>query len=169
MKTVEVVEKFFRGKRWYVRLSSSINGHGTMPNANFVWLQGNPSFISIPTTYVIHHLDWDTTNDDITNLVLMQKSHHVAYHWKHRSLKVKVNLRIKSINRTKYFPTREPTINQYRANRFRIRFRERIDGEIQRTDITSWNGLPIMSREKAEWVKNEIWNNKEDWESPANA
>lgn len=88
---MKVIETSFRGNRFYVRVE---NGEGTktMPRANHEWLKSNPSFKEIPKGYVIHHLDGNQTNDDPTNLVLMQKFHHSAYHWKQKLVDVEVNL-----------------------------------------------------------------------------
>jgi len=78
----EKLEKIFRKGRWYIKSS----GKWAAPFANYVWLKGNPSFKEIPAGYVIHHLDNDPLNDDISNLVLMQKHHHAPYHWKHKTI-----------------------------------------------------------------------------------
>ena len=83
---MNIREKFFKRGRWYVKLESPFNGFSIIPFANYVWLKGNPSFEQIPKGYVIHHLDSDEQNDDISNLVLMQKHHHTAYHFKQKPL-----------------------------------------------------------------------------------
>lgn len=57
-----------------------------MPYAHYVWLLNNQQFKDIPPGYVIHHLDFDEENNDISNLALMKKQYHLAYHYK-----VKVN------------------------------------------------------------------------------
>jgi hypothetical protein len=67
--------------RWVVVLEKNIT-KTVMRNAHYVWLKGNPSFLFIPPDYVIHHLDGDPLNDDITNLVIMQKHYHISYHAK---------------------------------------------------------------------------------------
>ena len=63
-----------------------------MRNAHYVWLKGNPSFLFIPPDYVIHHLDGDPLNNDITNLVIMQKHYHISYHAKKFGLSSPVKL-----------------------------------------------------------------------------
>ena len=73
----------FRGGRVYIELINKItNKKRKVPHAIYVWLKNNPSFISIPKGYEIHHLDEDCINDDISNLVIMHKVHHHAYHLK---------------------------------------------------------------------------------------
>ena len=75
------LEKKIQQGRWQISL---INGDKKIwvPNAHFVWLVGNPAFRGIPSDYVIHHLDGDKLNDDISNLALIQKNYHLSYHAK---------------------------------------------------------------------------------------
>jgi hypothetical protein len=65
---MKIIATFFKPPRFYVKVS---NGYSekTMPRANFVWLKANPSFESIPKGYVVHHLDFDPTNDDPSNFI----------------------------------------------------------------------------------------------------
>ena len=157
----KVVEKFFRKDRWHIRFSDPFNGSRIMPNANYIWLLGNPSFVDIPAKYVIHHLDGDKVNDDISNLVIMQKHHHVAYHWKQRTIKTESKIRTSCsrIKRSVYVPIREPRIRPHKKG-YRIRFSEMIDGESVRTDICVWEGRSIKTLEMAEKVKAVIWKNE---------
>ena len=37
--------------------------------------------IEIPSEYDIHHIDFDLTNNNIDNLILLPKSLHRKYHW----------------------------------------------------------------------------------------
>lgn len=60
--------------------------------AQYNWLIGNPTFQTIPQGYVIHHLDSDKLNDDVSNLVLMLKSYHLSYHAKTSFPKQEVKL-----------------------------------------------------------------------------
>jgi hypothetical protein len=76
----KVAEKILRNGRWHVRLETSIRGRKTVPLAWYVWLKGNPGFKDIPDNYVVHHLDHDELNDDISNLVIMSRYHHTAHH-----------------------------------------------------------------------------------------
>jgi hypothetical protein len=75
----------------YVQLSTGFSTI-TMPFANYVWMCGNPSFASIPRGYVIHHLDHNKLNDDITNLAIMFKHHHYAHHIKEKTIDTPVEL-----------------------------------------------------------------------------
>jgi hypothetical protein len=90
---MKVIETFLRDNRFYVRIENGESKISTMPRANHVWLKFNPSFKEIPKGYSIHHLDGDQTNDDPSNLALMQKYHHTAYHWKQKTIETKVEIR----------------------------------------------------------------------------
>jgi hypothetical protein len=83
IKQYKVTRKFFHNNRWFVAIKGTFNGKKRMPHANYVWLLNNPAFEDVPPGYVIHHLDADSCNDDPTNLVLMKKHLHTAYHMKH--------------------------------------------------------------------------------------
>lgn len=158
IKECEIKEKFLRKDRWYVKFFPPFNGSSIMPYANYVWLSGNPAFYDIPKGYVIHHLDGDLLNDDISNLVIMQKHHHVAYHWKQKKIETQVIINIDSVDvkRRQYFPVREPRIYPHRK-RFRLYVREKINGERKGIWINTWDGKPITSMEMAEQIKNVIW------------
>ena len=84
IRQYEVTNKFLNTGRWYVSFRMPFNGKKVMPFANYVWLLGNPQFEEIPPGYCVHHLDGDEMNDDITNLALMKKPHHAAYHLKRK-------------------------------------------------------------------------------------
>ena len=120
MKENEKIEKFFRKDRWYVKILSNGKSNG-MPYANYIWMKGNPAFFDIPKGYVIHHLDGDALNDDISNLVIMQKHHHSAYHWKYKIIQSEVSIDPSVIRHEKqyFFPIREPKIYPHRKG-FRI-------------------------------------------------
>jgi hypothetical protein len=154
-KEIKPEEKYLRHGRWHGN-----DGHGCVPYANYVWLKGNPTFNSIPEGYAIHHLDGDPLNDDISNLVLMQKHHHSAYHWKHKIIQsaVKIKSEFTDVRRTVFYPTKEPRIYKRSGhNSFYIGFRERINGKTRNVAIYSWEGIGFRSREQAERVKNIIW------------
>ena len=122
----KVVEKFIRNKRWFVKIDPPFNGKPVLAYAIYVWLLGNPGFSDLPIGYDVHHLDGDCLNDDISNLVIMHKFHHAAYHLKQRDTKTGIKLRPGyiddqiEIKRTQYFPTKEPGIYQSRPGRYRL-------------------------------------------------
>lgn len=159
MESNRIKETFIRGSRAYVKVEFPINGRITILQANYTWLMGNPAFEDIPKGYVIHHLDGNELNDDISNLVLMQKHHHAAYHFKQKVLMPKVHIRkdFLEIKRSVYFPTRKPRVFQRSPNRFYLQFRERLDGERKIKNIYSWEGQPISTREMAEKIRDIIW------------
>ena len=76
----KIVQEILKEKehRWYVVLDESFFSVKTMKKAVYVWLFHNPAFIQIPKGYVIHHLDHNSLNDDISNLALMQKHQHLS-------------------------------------------------------------------------------------------
>ncbi len=158
----EKIEKFFRKDRWYIKISGNGNSK-TMPQANYVWLKGNPAFLDIPKDYLIHHLDHDELNDDISNLALMQKHHHVAHHWKNKMIRPELNFKLGSIapERKVYFPLHEPRIGIHRKG-FRLWFSEEINGKRETTYIYKWNNKLILTKEMAENIKGQIWNKQEN-------
>jgi hypothetical protein len=162
IKECNIIEKVFRKDRWYVRISPPFNGWSMMPHANYVWLSGNPAFYDAPKGYVVHHLDGDMLNDDISNLVIMQKHHHAAYHWKQKTIETptKINFDSIEVKRKQYFPVKEPHIYPHRKA-FRLYLIEKIDGERKEIWINTWNGKPITSREMAETIKSQIWKKEE--------
>ena len=58
------------------------NGKKVMARSIYNWLLGNLQFEDLPPGYCVHHLDLDKLNDDVSNLALMKKPHHMAYHSK---------------------------------------------------------------------------------------
>lgn len=87
----KILSKTFLKGRWYLDIETKF-GHRKIPQATYIWLQGNPAFLDIPKGYVIHHLDLDPLNDDISNLALMQRHHHTAYHWKHKTIQPEIRI-----------------------------------------------------------------------------
>jgi len=157
-----IVEKVFERGRWYAVMDKSFNGRKKMPLANYTWLKNNPAFAEIPTGYVIHHLDHNETNDDISNLALMQKHHHSAHHWKNKTIKPKVKMfgdvpgRFKMP--TDYFPTTEPKIHQVKGRkRWFLYFQENVNGKNKQTKAYRYRGHQLTSIAMAEKFKNEIW------------
>lgn len=157
-----IKERFLRGNRNFIILESPINGRKTILHAHYVWLKGNPAFEDIPHGYVIHHLDGDELNDDISNLVLMQKHHHMAYHSKQKILNPKISLKKDAIKikRNTYYPTTKPRVYKKSENRFYLQFYERLDGESKSKNIFSWEGIPFSTKEMAEKVAEIIWSQK---------
>ncbi len=83
---LEIVDKQIKKGRWQVTLSDRNGRRGKMAHYEYIWLKGNPSFRAIPPGYLIHHLDLDPLNDDVSNLALMFRHHHWAYHLKHKNV-----------------------------------------------------------------------------------
>ncbi len=160
-----IIGRYLRGNRMYVKVDPPINGKDIVANAIYVWLMGNPAFEAIPKGYVIHHLDGDEMNDDISNLVLMQKNYHISYHVKNKHVDTGVaKIRVASVvgSRTIYFPAKEPYIYHVtgphrKSERYRIGFPENLDGTVIRTWVNSWEGIPISTREMADKIKALIW------------
>lgn len=163
-KNVEIIETKFKVDRFYVTIKYPDGKQTTMPRANMVWLRGNPSFKSIPKGYVIHHLDYDKTNDDISNLSLMYKFHHVSHHWKQKNIETKIDVdggeEIDDL--TKYYPTKKPhKYYHIPAKRYYVGFCQ-IDenGNRQRVRLWKWNGSPILTEEDADNLRDELWKYK---------
>jgi hypothetical protein len=150
-------EKVFKNNRWFAVLETSFNGRLTIPMAHYVWLKGNPSFIDIPKGYVIHHLDHDEVNDDITNLVLMQKHHHAAYHWKAKVLTPAIRLQHSKQDNDLFVPLAEPVIKKHEKYGYFLYFIENINGARKRRSIYRVQGKKFNSMEDAEQAKAHIW------------
>lgn len=152
----KVKEMFLRDDRFYVRFDNKNGKQNTMPRANYVWLKHNPAFKEIPKGYVVHHLDLDKTNDDPSNLVIMQKFHHVAYHWKQKVLTPEISLD-KDIG-VVYFPTKMPTVQPH-GSRFYVQFMQKNEfGKSILTKVWSKDGKPFHLKKDAELCAVEIWN-----------
>lgn len=48
-----------------------------IPNAIFVWMQNGGT---IPKGFIVHHMDENTLNDDMSNLALVSRSYHIGIH-----------------------------------------------------------------------------------------
>lgn len=154
---MEIIETFFRKDRFYVRIQNG-NGIKTLPRANFIWIQGNPSFREIPKGYVIHHLDSDKSNDDISNLVIMQKFHHAAYHWKQKTFITTV---INDRATDTYCPVRKPSIyKRKKEGVYAVYFRERVEDSMEidaRRMIYADENGSFKTLEAAEAFAKKIW------------
>jgi len=136
----------------------------TLPHANYIWIKGNPSFGGIPKGYVIHHLDHDQLNDDISNLVMMYKHHHVAYHLKQKVCEVPVECNVAMSNHEMGFdyPTVRPRIYHRKPpdNRWLISYR--ISNKKNKIYVYKINGRRFQSRDEAERAIDILWP-KNNW------
>jgi hypothetical protein len=166
IKNFKVLEKEFVTDRWYAVLDKPFYGRRRVPYAHYVWLFHNPSFLNIPKDYVIHHLDWDKTNDDISNLALMQRLHHAAHHWKNNIVAPKINMSklIANDNAVTVVPTREPSIGQRKdRGTYYVHCYERVDGKAKARKLTRYNGKVIQTIEQAQILKAALVRNMEDY------
>lgn len=134
----------------------------SMPHANYVWLEGNPMFKGIPKGYVVHHLDLDQMNDDISNLVIMAMNHHRAYHLKHHNSTIPLEHDIKTESSCKIpdgLPITKPRA-YYDKDRgsWRIYYRVReSDGRITSMRLGSFIGRKFTTKEDADGVIENLW------------
>lgn len=159
-----ITKKLLRYGRWYVHLDVHYDEfeRREVPQANVVWLACNTSFRSIPRGYVIHHLDHDKLNDDISNLVLMHGNHHTAYHKKNYNTDTEIDIdpHLFDTARETYFPNTEPCIFQRRGTKnpwFFLSFQEIIGDVNKRITVSRWMGKRMQTREEAQMVKDLIW------------
>lgn len=151
----KVKELFIRHDRFYVRFDTENGKQKTMPRANYIWLKHNPAFKEIPKGYVVHHLDLDKTNDDQSNLALMYKLHHIAYHWKHKNITPPIYFD-KEWD-VEYIPTKMPTVQPH-GKCFYIQFMQKDEtGKSVVKKIYKRNGENLRSREDAKQYALEIW------------
>jgi hypothetical protein len=130
-----------------------------MPEACYVWLVHNPIFKDIPSGYVIHHLDGNPINNDPSNLVLMQKHHHLAHHLKNKIIHPKIKLVDGAYDDDAVFaPISEPTIRtKYRKNGYMVVFMEMHGGKKKKRRIGQLNGESFKTKEQADNFKQLIW------------
>jgi len=154
-----VLGKYLHRNRYYIKLKSPLNGRKTIPYAHYVWLIHNPLFQNIPRGYVLHHLDHDETNDDISNLALMYKSHHNAYHWKQKKGETSPPfLSTTRLLNNEYIPIKKPTVRKKKkTGRFFLDFTEEMGGVKIRRTKSLYRGKRLLTREDAERAANEIW------------
>lgn len=163
IESCRLANKIFTNGRWRAKLNKPFDGKSSMPLSHYSWLTSNPSFEHIPKGYVIHHLDFDGTNDDPSNLVLMQRHLHAAYHLKNKKImpEVTVDYEDKSLppsKRTLFFPITEPRIYQRGDNdRYIVCFVEKISGKKKQITIHSFRGRKFKTKEDAEWAKKLIF------------
>ena len=160
----EILDKFIRKGRWFVRLQKGDTTR-TMPQANYMWLKGNPGFKEIPKAYSVHHLDHDPLNDDLSNLALMYKHHHVAHHLKQKKAPI-VPIRIDPQDLGS--PIRRPRIYYHRnMDRWFISY---TINELGKTVTKSkrnidGRGKNFKTKEEAEKAIEKLWPHK-PWEYP---
>jgi hypothetical protein len=165
----KVIDQTIRDNRFFVKVPSAETKTGsiTIPRAHYIWLKHNPSFKKIPAGYVIHHLDRDETNDDPSNLVLMLKYHHTAYHVKYKIIEVPIHF--ERVRRT-YEPTRIPYISfDKAAGLFYLVIYEPPNdpdnGEKHRIrKVFHYEGKKMFTKEEAEQTRDKLW---EKWQYPA--
>lgn len=164
----KIINKFIREGRVYAVIEQD-GKKLTMPLAIYTWLKGNPSFKGIPKGYVVHHLDLDPLNDDISNLALMYKHHHVAYHFKHKNCNVPIECNVSLSNHEMGFdyPTRMPRIYNRKYKKTDYWFITYKTLGNKKIFVYNINGIKFRSREEAEkaidiiWPNN-IWRSKPD-------
>jgi len=84
IEKLKLIDQFTKKGRFYVKFDRkySVTNSSVMPRSHYIWLLHCPDFERLPKGYVLHHLDWDETNDDISNLALMLTGGHAAHHFK---------------------------------------------------------------------------------------
>ncbi|OPY83178.1 MAG: hypothetical protein A4E71_02933 [Smithella sp. PtaU1.Bin162] len=154
----EISEAFVKKGRLYVRVHYG-DKRVVIPRAVYFWLKYNPCFVEVPQGYVIHHLDGDELNDDPSNLALMHKFHHTAYHWKHK--RISTTVIIDNNLRTFYIPTQIPKAQPMNGGkRFRLQFYERNNNGSRNKKINvsvDDEGNPFFTKEDAEKHGLKIW------------
>jgi len=163
IKDYVVIEKILQQERWKVILDAPFNGKKTMPLAHYNWLMGNPSFSEIPKGYAIHHLDNDPLNDDISNLALIHKHHHTAYHLKYKNIETKIEYRRDiDILDTIYQWDRIPkTFGYYKrkdtkTERWVLWWNARENGKSISRSLSSYEGKPFRREEDVTRARDEI-------------
>jgi hypothetical protein len=153
-----IVKKMLSRGRWFVTLDRDFYGEKRIPHAQYVWLTGNPSFLAVPKHYVVHHLDHDSMNDDISNLVLMDKHHHMAHHVKQRTVNSKVDFKYTVLGRRIFVPSRKPTVwHLKKGDQYSVCIHEKVNDIRELTRMTKRGDFKIATKEDAEKVIDEMW------------
>ncbi|HQM44155.1 MAG TPA: HNH endonuclease signature motif containing protein [Smithellaceae bacterium] len=151
-KNDEIIEVIFRKDRFYVKIQNVEGSQETLPRASYVWLKHNPSFKNIPKGYVVHHLDHDKTNDDPSNLVIMHKLQHIAYHFK--QVPINTTVVFDDGKSEVYEPSKRPRYHYRKdSKRYFVAWYE--NKKTRR--LYSRNGKPILTEEEAKQFCDEIW------------
>jgi hypothetical protein len=159
----EIESRQIRDGRWQVFLVNKEGLKGKMANANYVWLMGNPSFKSIPKDYLIHHLDLNPLNDDISNLALMFRLHHMAYHFKIKNNMVPIEITDDKGNGYG-IPKKKPKIRLSPVKDGCHSYIDYWDKESgKRMTIFSWDGVSIKTEKQAEELIGHLWPDR-PWE-----
>lgn len=159
MVSKEVRELVFKKDRFHVKIDGDGIGSKSLPRYIFNWLKHNPAFKEIPKGYVIHHLDHDKTNDDPTNLVLMQKYHHMAYHMKQKINEPKITFSIDDIEVDPIKPNVKPRCYYHPpAKRFYVLcFVNDESGRSKRIKLWRNDGQPLWTQKDAEELIEKTW------------
>lgn len=154
----DIKEVFLNAGRFYVRIecAASKTGIRTLKRANHNWLTANPSFKAIPKGYIVHHLDQDGTNDDPSNLVIMYKLHHMAYHLKQKTITTDIPLAKEA---RVYMPTKYPHFCwDKNSRRFYVGFSERDESDApKKVRLFRFEGEPMKTEEAAKACCRKVW------------
>lgn len=154
IKGAEIIKKYLMTGRMHIKLRFAGRTFA-MPHANYVWLKNNPSFSKVPDGYVLHHLDLDPSNDDVSNLALMAKHHHTAYHFKCKNINIPVTL-----NGSDGIPQHRPTTYQNKGEGYwNIRYYVRLpDGRLlKKNKYSLGNRKRFKTKEDAEKAISQLW------------
>lgn len=83
--------QIYNGKKYCLYPGEKYFSRGTKRLHVEIWKDHNGA---IPKGYCLHHKDWDTTNNDIRNLMIMKSSEHQSIHIKTRHQENKEWLKI---------------------------------------------------------------------------
>jgi len=173
LKECKIRRKVFYQGRWHVYLIPMFNGKRRIPLAQYIWLIKNPIFKDVPKDYVIHHLDGDKANNDITNLVLMHKIYHISYHQKNQEITYDETV-------TFFLPEDGLLLGEnvssircyertdYNYEKWAVRWGETIDGTRRTRRINRYNGKPILTERDAQKVAEIIKKKVSQAENEAN-
>jgi hypothetical protein len=149
----KIKKKFLYRDRWYINLETPVNGQTFLPYSHYVWLLGNPAFESIPKGYLVHHLDGDKHNDDISNLVIMHKHHHMGHHFKSFKLSSEVKFNGEFVNIFGRNASVPKLWEHKKLSRWEIYwFEDGPDGKKKRKRMYSYDNIPFKEEEYAKLI-----------------
>ena len=159
LKGCRVVGRKIHRHRWRIKLKDKDGKIFNMPQAHFVWLKGNPFFEEIPPGYVIHHLDHDPLNDDISNLALMEKHQHSSHHWKSKNFITPLEIVSTDETIEEIIPTKKPRIYNCDKNRWYVEFcfRPSKDSNVVSKKVRRLNGNIMKTKDDAETFIKQTW------------
>lgn len=82
MNRGKISKKYNKGKGWEHRgYKERIFDKKQMSEQDFIWCSQAENLKYIPRGFIVHHLDLNKSNNNPSNLILLDRSSHYKLHW----------------------------------------------------------------------------------------